>query len=457
MGPELSLAVVGVVLAGPGIAVAFRDFGAHVVKRIQTIKNAPDLIVQLQKVGRAICDGRLQSCIDIAEYAFSLEDLNRALHADLVRGLEQMREELLNIDALLEKLIEEDGSVSRAKLMLPPRWTWRTDAKRIIKRFDKIQNSFQLTITIAEARHRSLSVPEPLSMTKFKPRLKPDGEADYRILEENSHLWQGLAEIRDENGRAFSTRVLVERTAVPHAEILNIAGRLIKHRQDTGILKCLGYTQDEKAHLVFQTESASLHDQIRSLVSAKVYLTYWTMLRRMTDLSSRMGDVGWIRGIYQHPHRQGLQPQQRYNIGHDIYSLGVCLLEIGLWETLSVIKSETDALLVDANDSYDVSEQTMSDLYRNMALKQKLVGSDEIESIDALTEPSTVAKVLVALGQFALPQRVGTEYANIVVACLTSLEGGLGEEISAPDFFQNSTAVALIFKLQVVEALDNMY
>ncbi|KAH7370825.1 hypothetical protein BKA65DRAFT_489301 [Rhexocercosporidium sp. MPI-PUGE-AT-0058] len=524
MGPELSLAVVGVVLAGPGIAVAFGDFGTYVVKRIQTIKNAPDLIIQLQKVGRAICDGRLRSCIDIAEHAFSLEDLDPALHADLVRGLEQMREELLNIDTLLRRLVEEDGSIRRAKLMLPPRWTWRIDAKRIIKKFDKIQNNFQLTITIAEARHRSLSVPGPLPMTKFKPRLKPDGEADYTILEENSHLWQGWAEVRDEKGQAISTRVFVERTEIPNAETPNVAGRLTKHQQDTGILKCLGYSQDEELHLVFQVpegfgdastlrqtilqspsseqgpggghalehrirlahiisesllfvhnadfvhknirldtilllrpESASSPDQTRSLVSAKAYLTYWTMLRKMTDLSSRRGDLSWLRGIYQHPQRQGLQPQQRYHIGHDIYSLGVCLLEIGLWETLSVTKGETDALLVDVHDSYDVSEQTMSELYRNMALSQQLIGSDEIDSIDALTEPATVKKVLVAIAQHALPQRLGTEYAKIVLACLTSLEGGLGEEISDLDFAQNSTAVALRFKLLVVEALANMY
>lgn len=120
MGPELSLAIVGVVLAGPGVATAFRDFGIYLVNRINTIKNAPELITELQNVAREVCEGKLQACIDIAEHAFELESLDEALRADLVRGLEKMREELVNVDILLGKLIEEDGKISKMKLMLPP-------------------------------------------------------------------------------------------------------------------------------------------------------------------------------------------------------------------------------------------------------------------------------------------------------------------------------------------------
>lgn len=88
------------------------------------------------------------------------------------------------------------------------------------------------------------------------------------------------------------------------------------------------------------------------------------MLRKASDLTSLRGEISWLKDIYRHPYRQGLQPQERYNIGHDIYSLGVCLLEIGLWESLKTTKSDTNALLVDLNDAYDATEQTISDTYR---------------------------------------------------------------------------------------------
>jgi hypothetical protein len=190
MGPELALAILGVAFAGPGVATAFRDVGTLIINRVDTIKNAPEFILELQQVGRAVCEGKLQACIDIAEHAFDRDDLNQALRADLTRGLEQMREELVNIDTILQKLIEDNGKISKVKIMLPPRWAWRTDAKRIIRKFDKAQSGFQLTVSIAESQHRALSIPPPLSRSRYKPRVNSD-ETYYSILELKSHLWQG--------------------------------------------------------------------------------------------------------------------------------------------------------------------------------------------------------------------------------------------------------------------------
>ena len=50
--------------------------------------------------------------------------------------------------------------------------------------------------------------------------------------------------------------------------------------------------------------------------------------------SDQSGDTHWRYNIYRHPKRQGLHPQERYTMNHDIYSLGVVLLELGLWEPL---------------------------------------------------------------------------------------------------------------------------
>ncbi|KAJ5715233.1 uncharacterized protein N7483_012414 [Penicillium malachiteum] len=45
------------------------------------------------------------------------------------------------------------------------------------------------------------------------------------------------------------------------------------------------------------------------------------------------GDMSWDRNVYRHPSSQGRDPTERYCMQHDIYSLGICLLEIGLWES----------------------------------------------------------------------------------------------------------------------------
>ena len=46
-----------------------------------------------------------------------------------------------------------------------------------------------------------------------------------------------------------------------------------------------------------------------------------------------VGDGLPEREIYRHPSRQGNDPEREYVMQHDIYSLGVCLLEIGLWKS----------------------------------------------------------------------------------------------------------------------------
>jgi hypothetical protein len=50
--------------------------------------------------------------------------------------------------------------------------------------------------------------------------------------------------------------------------------------------------------------------------------------------SDQRGDAHWRYNIYRHPKRQGLYLEERYTMNHDIYSLGVVLLEIGLWRPL---------------------------------------------------------------------------------------------------------------------------
>ncbi|RBR09917.1 hypothetical protein FVER53590_25664 [Fusarium verticillioides] len=48
-------------------------------------------------------------------------------------------------------------------------------------------------------------------------------------------------------------------------------------------------------------------------------------------------DVG--RNLYRHPDRQGL-PTVKFNKAHDLYSLGVVLLEIGVWQTAASMRED---------------------------------------------------------------------------------------------------------------------
>ena len=72
------------------------------------------------------------------------------------------------------------------------------------------------------------------------------------------------------------------------------------------------------------------------------FLTNWTLARTEQMLSSRQGDKDWRHNLYRHPQRQGLHIEERYHAGHDIYSLGVCLLECGLGESLILSTDDDD-------------------------------------------------------------------------------------------------------------------
>ncbi|CAK7229917.1 hypothetical protein SCUCBS95973_007393 [Sporothrix curviconia] len=67
-----------------------------------------------------------------------------------------------------------------------------------------------------------------------------------------------------------------------------------------------------------------------------VILTHWSDAKKTGGTSTVTGPSSdnWPVKVYRHPSQQSEQGNDKYHFGHDIYSLGVCLLEIGLWECL---------------------------------------------------------------------------------------------------------------------------
>jgi hypothetical protein len=60
------------------------------------------------------------------------------------------------------------------------------------------------------------------------------------------------------------------------------------------------------------------------------FLVGFEKFRRAEGRTYMSGDAFWEKNLYRHPKRQGEHPEEEYKMQHDIYSLGVCLLEIGL-------------------------------------------------------------------------------------------------------------------------------
>ena len=113
--------------------------------------------------------------------------------------------------------------------------------------------------------------------------------------------------------------------------------------------------------------------------------------------------------LYQHPSRWN-NTEVKFVMQHDIYSLGVCLLEIGLWT--SIVSYDADRTL-EYSDLLDIAQNI---------------------------DPQLVKDRLLALSRGILKERMGDTYSKVVEICLTCLDDG-NEEFGDPAEFEDEFGV----------------
>jgi hypothetical protein len=130
-------------------------------------------------------------------------------------------------------------------------------------------------------------------------------------------------------------------------------------------------------------------------------------MRVADGITSRQGGSEWTSNLYHHPRRQGEAPQDSFIMQHDIYSLGVCLLEIGLWTSFVSHEDEN--------------------VHPSEALGLQLDNP-------VLYSPESLKNHLVSLAQERLPRLMGSRYTEVVVTCLTCLDEGNADFGDEGDF-----------------------
>ncbi|GJJ15771.1 hypothetical protein Clacol_010049 [Clathrus columnatus] len=114
----------------------------------------------------------------------------------------------------------------------------------------------------------------------------------------------------------------------------------------------------------------------------------------------RSGD--WQKNIYMHPRRQGEYTEVSYNMLHDIYSLGVVLLEIALWKTFVVEDISGHGIIYNPNPQ--------AYLFHDSKTKQP-------------KRPEEIQAALIQTAKDLIPMSLGEKYRDVVLMCLNSLEG----------------------------------
>lgn len=130
--------------------------------------------------------------------------------------------------------------------------------------------------------------------------------------------------------------------------------------------------------------------------------------------TQRIGDAAPDKNLYRHPSRQGINPELNYTMQHDVYSLGVCLLEIGLWKTFVIYTISNNGVTPQISDIFQPLSGTSDEM-----LTRGLV----VDTKDRL----------VSLARDELPQYMGNKYSEVTMTCLNflnemSMESGDGSE-----------------------------
>lgn len=157
------------------------------------------------------------------------------------------------------------------------------------------------------------------------------------------------------------------------------------------------------------------HEIITDEPFPTTFLSGWQYARTDGGVTRLVGESLWERAIYQHPERQSEHVEDEYCMGHDIYSLGVCMLEILTWDPLVITNGEGD-----------LQEKSISQSYRasfNMCLHGQGTQEEPMDVEWLVQDSEMIQRTLLSMAQTLIPAAAGKRMRDLVSQCLTCLDG----------------------------------
>jgi hypothetical protein len=286
------------------------------------------------------------------------------------------------------------------------------------------------TLTPAVLRHRGLS---ETVLVEMKPLPEVTSEEDETSILKLAQLLalssgtslstiplRGVLRLEGDNAYAFVFDFPPRTTDAPPTTLFDLIRRPHsitpglplpqRFRVAQSIAKSLNALHaDNWVHKSFRSRSIVFFHSDDGILTVKPYLVDFEFSRSTNSATSWTYDDDVEKNLYRHPLRQR-PPQKSFNQSHDLYALGVVLLEIGLWRTASSIKEQAQAAL---------------------------------ESGEVL-DPETLAEYYIRVAERDLIHTMGSAFANAVIMCLNgSFDGRVTD-----------TAFPLIVYSSVVDGLD---
>lgn len=166
--------------------------------------------------------------------------------------------------------------------------------------------------------------------------------------------------------------------------------------KSVGFVHTFGFVHKDvrpESVLSFEGSSGSSHPT--------AFLVGFENFRKEEGGTQRLGDQTFEGNLYLHPNRQGASPQEKYIMQHDIYSLGVVLLELGFWKSFVEYEPENGHI-------------------RPTVLLGAPPEARGLKLLDYVL--SSAWDHFLSLARLELPKVMGTEYARVVETCLTCLD-----------------------------------
>lgn len=168
--------------------------------------------------------------------------------------------------------------------------------------------------------------------------------------------------------------------------------------------------------------------------------------------------------IYQHPQRQGTREIHRYNMGREIYSLGVCLLEVGLWEALveaEPTKLDSEVLVqLEPSKVSSLLKRVWKPIVADNATAAYLNKMSELyleEPLRGENGSLQVSDNLVRIAKETLPPKMDSAFTNLVVTCPTCLDGDSDGTWQSVSFISaKSIDIQRVFTTVVISVLSSI-
>lgn len=134
------------------------------------------------------------------------------------------------------------------------------------------------------------------------------------------------------------------------------------------------------------------------------FLVGFERVRKQEADTMPIDGTDWSEDLYRHPSRQGVAySEDKFNMLHDIYSLGVCLLEVGLWR--SFVELDPAGHRINNTRACNLMEsQAVGGLARR------------------LLSPKRIQDKFIREARTRVPNALGERFSRVVVRCLKCVE-----------------------------------